>query len=413
MITFIPFGVYAASNISDLIRLKDSDTISVIGMLSDVLFVASNAEFSKMFVHNGANLSRQKANYRISNEVFRLLLSSPQFDWNVDNDTLYLCFEEVQDKDNQDLLIYFQTFRQDVLQNEILLDRARVERRTLQEALSEIPETINVLHVAKSVDYMVNLIGTWYAANRTSGVKKYPFYFAAYMREMVEVSKVFRTGVCVKDGLFYSDSSKIAIQVYKQTGYDGPPMLLSDACVSVLEDFIGKDPGTVMLFYIGEYTAVRSSFNTILLWKTLRFDSEPDMDELRKQQYCAVFEYEPKVFQNIFRNIAVTKVSQITCDIKFYKSELVIKDGSKGIYRFFLDGYQIRNEKPISTSYALDVRVMKSIFGLKMGYNRIRIFVYDYFFRIDFVNAVEDEYGDEEETIDVSNRLTVIFGRCD
>lgn len=411
MIAYIPFTQRLATSINDLISLPSSSYVSAIGIIRDVVFVASNAEFSKMFIHNNGNVSHSKFNYRINKEVLKLILNSPQFIWGVENKDLYLCIEEVQDDDTVSIVLYLQTLKSEDLKSEIDKDRLRTKMRTYFEVLQAVPRYINTIRVPKGVDYTVNQIGRWYAALKTSSVKKYDFFFRRYLRELLEVSKVFKTGACVKDGLFYIDNSKTAVQAYKQTSYDGPDMLMSNSCIATLDKFVGSQQTGAYLFYVDEYTGVSDGYGMVLLWKTLRFQTDPSLEELNRQKYKAVFEYDLDTFSKIFRNIVLTKVSQIDCEIRFGSSELWVRDGTKGEYKFYLDGECIRDREDISESYKLDIKVMKGIFGLSLNYNTIRFFIYEHFFRIDFVNRVEDE--EEEPYVDTSNRIIVLFGRCE
>lgn len=411
MVAYIPFTQRLATSISDLIGLPGSSYVSAIGIIQDVVFVASNAEFSKMFIHGQGNVSHNRFNYRINKEVLKLILNSPQFIWGSENHDLYLCIEEVSDEDTVSIVLYLQTLNQEVLKAAIAADKARVERRTYFEVLQAVPRYINTIRVPKGVDYTINQIGRWYAAVKTSSVKKYDFFFRRYLKELLEVSKVFKTGACVKDGLFYIDNSKTAIQAYKVTDYSGPDMLMSNSCIATLDKFVGGQQSGAYLFYVDEYTGVLDGYGMVLLWKTLRFQTDPSLEELNRQKYKAVFEYELETFTKIFRNIVLTKVSQIDCEIRFGTSELWVRDGTKGEYKFYLDGECLRDREDIAESYKLDMKVMKGIFGISLNYNTIRFFVYDHFFRIDFVNRVEDE--EEDSSVDTSNRIIVLFGRCE
>lgn len=77
-----------------------------------------------------------------------------------------------------------------------------------------------------------------------------------------------------------------------------------------------------------------------------------------------------------------------------------------------------------STSVSMNFRVFRDIMLMRVSYNRMRVFVYKHFFRIDFINLVS--YADDPEEFDEDdidpedigdseydgyNKMITVFGR--
>lgn len=420
MITVMPFNTKISLNITELSKLKGASSVSVFSAGKDILFSSSNSEFSKMYILTGGNTRAASLNYRIPLEVIRLLLKSECIDTKVSNDGLYLLIEEITTKDSESkqLLIYLRYLTAATLTE--TLKESKAEATPYLESVG-YKLSRELFRVPYSIDYDIATKLTWYAGLKSPAVEKYEMDVLNSFKEMYDFSAAFKTGICIKDGLAYADSSKIGIEAYRFIDYDGDEMLLSYSCMATLYDFAKTRAEELRFFKCHEYRVATTINNILLIWKNIRFTLEPNIDDLRASRYDAVFETDLRRFSGIISTIYANKANQIFCDIDFMKDSMVIRDASKGEYKFNVQFNQLAQVSDLSdadTKLSIKFQTLKSVLMAKSSYNRIRFFLYANFIRVDFISLIEERSSEEEDedeepeiSYDSAGKLTIVMGR--
>lgn len=420
MITVMPFNTKISLNITELSKLKGASSVSVFSAGKDILFSSSNSEFSKMYILTGGNTRAASLNYRIPLEVIRLLLKSECIDTKVSNDGLYLLIEEITTKDSESkqLLIYLRYLTAATLTE--TLKGSKAEATPYLESVG-YKLSRELFRVPYSIDYDIATKLQWYAGLKSSAVEKYEMDVLNSFKEMYDFSAAFKTGICIKDGLAYADSSKIGIEAYRFIDYDGDEMLLSYSCMATLYDFAKTRAEELRFFKCHEYRVATTINNILLIWKNIRFTLEPNIDDLRASRYDAVFETDLRRFSGIISTIYANKANQIFCDIDFMKDSMVIRDASKGEYKFNVQFNQLAQVSDLSdeeTKLSIKFQTLKSVLMAKSSYNRIRFFLYANFIRVDFISLIEERSTEEEDedeepeiSYDSAGKLTIVMGR--
>lgn len=412
MITFIPFSKSVALCLQEVIYMKDTTHMNVLSIGNDLVISCGNTEFSKMYIARGLYFQAGLViNYRLPLEVIRLLSKSVELGFGAQTDDTCIIVEEVIVTEGKEPQLL------------ITLGNFNIQKRIdmMSEDTSEPVEYIKAhgavgyrhkFTVPTSMDYDIETKARWYAALRSNKVNKYSLQGNLGFKHIVDVSNVFKTGIYIKDGLAYADSSKIGVEVYRELDYDGEPMLIGHKCVVMLNDFIKSSAnGTLRFFRSMEYMLAVNQDGVVLAWKNLKFTMEPNIQDIRKAKPIHVFECDLKSFTAIFTGISVTKASQIFCTADFGKGELVVNDAQRGVYRFMLDADSLLPDDPLETemTLGLNFRMIKNLLSIKTGYNKIRFVIYEHFLRIDFINYFEEEDGDS--WYDGDNKLVTVVGK--
>ena len=424
MLAILPFDSYVANGVREVLRVRGLSYLSIISAKSDLIFCGGTPEFNRMLVLEGRNVQGEMAvNYRISAEVMGLLLRSELLTYSEGSNNVYLLLEEVcgREKGSKELLVCLKR----LTNKEIAELRLCNKREPIQVSESKAyTETQERFIIPCSIDYDIETKLSWYAAWKSSRIQKFPMDMGGIIRQLVEISKTFKTGVCIENGLAYSDSSKNGIEVYRNVAYNGVPMLLSQNCIMELSSFIGNETNSINMFRYGEYM-MSARGNLILVWRNLRFSFHPNIDDLSKQKPLAVFETSRKKLSDLMASISIGKSDNMTMNINFMSERIRLECPTKGKYSFSVPFRIINGDyTEESTSVSMNFRVFRDIMLMRVSYNRMRVFVYKHFFRIDFINLVS--YADDPEEFDEDdidpedlgdseydgyNKMITVFGR--
>lgn len=423
MLVVFQFNGRVARGVSEVIKTKGISYVSILSARKDIMFCAGTPEFHRVFVLENHNLQGNLSiNFRINAEVIKLILRSELIDWDGYSDNTYLILEEVyrDSPDDKELLVTVKRLTKDAL-NMLIFHNKREVTKLSESTVAK--NSLECFTIPCGIDYDLEVKLGWYAAYKSDKIKKHDMNMGAALKQLLEVSKIFKTGVCIEAGLAYTDSSKTGIEVYRNIDYAGIPMLLSHSCISELSSFT-TGYQELRFFKYGEHMLAAKD-DLLLVWRNLRFNFSPNIDELSSQKYLAVFETNRKKMAETIRSISVSKSDNVLTNINFEKGQMAFSCQSKGSYMFSMPFHLIAGDFTDETSKVnFNFRVLRDVMSISLTYNRVRFFIYKHFIRVDFINLYlpeeEDQLSEEdlegEALIDAEydsyNKLIIVFGRA-
>lgn len=328
---------------------------------------------------------------------------------------LFLVMEEVVSKETNsvELALYWRLLNYDSLIEE--LKTSVMDRRSVSELIldSKVKECFRIPR-GQEYDFEPKL--TWFAKWLNKQTKKYELNILGNLRYLTDVSKMFKTGIYLTEGLAYTDNSKTGIEMYRKVNYFGPQMLFTHGCINGLADFARSAKSPVYLTKCGDYVLAMADDAYIMSWRNIRFNMDSNIDDLRRAKDPVVYETDYELVSKIFNNISVNKASQVKLFVGFKNSELIVTDTVKGQYEFpvpfeCIAGYPSEKTDEVQMNF----NILKSIFSIKAAYNTIRFFIYKKFIRIDLINKVDqldnEYYEDSESSYDSDNKMILVVGK--
>lgn len=410
MITVIPFSEGITDNILEVINIKDTKYVSILSLKDRIVAVGNNTEFSKLYLFPIKNLHGDRAiNVRISVEVMRLLIrSAGKFEVVPKKTARFLLIEDVISEESGEKFLNVSI----VILNKHQLDYIQ-KNDSLESSVNQ--DRYDRFTIPPSIDYDIELRASWLRDYLSDKTEKSFLGSDSSFSSVVEVSKMFKAGICIRQGIAYTDSSKIGVEVYKEISYSGPPLLISHDCLNELYSFMRyTNDSELQLFRSKEYLIAAAKSGVMFIWKNLRFNLRPNLDDLRKAeaQLVSVYQTEYKDLAWFFKNILAHKADQIQFGIDFENNKLLFRDTNRGVYRVDADFTLIKG-RPSVGEIGFNFRLLKSLFAMKVSYNKVRFFIYSKLMRMDFINSlVFDDEGDEcdEVEYDGHGKMVMVLG---
>lgn len=415
MITLIDLDKNDLSNIYEMLSIRGSSHLSIITAATYLVFSASNTEFSKTYVKKMSSevTGGARLNYRIPTEIAKLMFNSQLVGGKGGNQGLYLVLEEAKSLDAEDLVLISYIKCLTAEEKEALLTARDFDLRTVSVATSKL-FSCNVFTtvIAKDYDFKTKL--EWVASYLSGKTKKHALDARGSLKYLVDVSKIFKTGIYIKNNLAYTNSSKTGIEIYRYVKFPGDPMLIGHECVSALYDFSKYVDGSLSIFRCNDWMIAATSGGLLFSWKNLRFDLDPNIEDLQAAKYLSVYECPLKDVSRIFSGVTVTKANRITFNLNFIDGAITLTDPMKGTYRFSVPFQSLRGNYPEEDKKVkLNFKMLRTVLSMKSEYNMVRFLVYKRFIRIDLINLYGEDDEDEEPFYDSENKITLIVGRAE